>query len=81
MIANTDKFQAIVPKRSNKIKYSYYLNINHEVINSENCGKLLGIEIDDKHSFEKHISTLVKKASNQLNVMSRIQRFTGFKEK
>ena len=62
MIANTDKFQAIVAKRNNKIKYSYYLNINHEVINSENCGKLLGIEIENKHSFEKRISTLVKKS-------------------
>ena len=43
--------------------------------------KLLGVEIDNKLSFEKHISTLVKKASNQLNVISRIQKFMGFKEK
>ena len=63
------------------MKDSYSLNINQEVINSENCVKLLGVEIDNKLSFEKHISTLVKKASNQLNVISRIQKFMGFKEK
>ena len=63
------------------MKDSYSLNINQEVINSENCVKLLGVEIDNKLSFEKHISTLVKKASNQLNAISRIQKFMGFKEK
>ena len=81
MIVNPDKFQAIVVKRNNKMKDSYSLNINQEVINSENCVKLLGVEIDDKLSFEKHISTLVKKASSQLNAISRIQKFMGFKEK
>ena len=43
--------------------------------------KLLGVEMGNKLSFEKHIFTLVKKASNQLNAISRIQKFMGFKEK
>ena len=81
MIDNTDKFQAIVVKRNNKMKDSNSLNIKQEVINSENCVKLLGVEIDYKLSFEKHISTLVKKVSNQLNAISRMQKFMGFKEK
>ena len=81
MIVNPDKFRAIVVKRNNKMKDSYSLNINQEVINSENCVKLLGVEIDNKLPFEKHISTLVKKASKQLNAISRIQTFMGFKEK
>ena len=68
-------------KRNIKMKDSYSLNINQEVINSENCVKLLGIEIDNKLSFEKHISTLVKKASNQVNAISRIRKLMGFKEK
>ena len=78
MIVNPDKFPV---KRNNKMKDSYSLNINQEVINSENSVKLLGVEIGNKLSFEKHISTLVKKASNQLNAISRIQKFMGFKEK
>ena len=35
------------------MKDSFSLNINHEVINSENCVKLLGVETDNKLSFEK----------------------------
>ena len=81
MIVNRDKFQAIVVKGNNKIKDSYSLNINQELINSENSVKLFGVEIDNKLSFEKHISTLVKKASNQLNAISRIQQFMGLRKK
>ena len=81
MIVNPDIFQAIVVKRNNKMKDSYSLNINQEVINSENYVRLLGVEIDNKLSFEKHISTLVKKASNQVNAISRIQKLMGFKGK
>ena len=50
MIVNPDKFQANVVKRNNKMKVSYSLNINQEVINSENSVKLLGVEIDNKLS-------------------------------
>ena len=63
------------------MKDSYPLNINNLTINSENSVKLLGIEIDNRLSFEKHISTLCNKASNQLNAIGRIQKFMGFKEK
>ena len=79
MIVNPDKFQRIIVKRNNKMKDSYPLNINQEVINSENYVKLLGVEIDNK-LFWKNISTLAKKASNQLNVISRIQKFMSFTE-
>ena len=55
------------------MKDSYLLNKNQEVINSENRLKLLEVEVDIKLSFEKRISTLGKKASNQLNAIRRIQ--------
>ena len=58
MIVNPDKFQAIVIKKNCRMKDSYALNINNETINSKNCIKLLGIEIDNTLSFNKHISTL-----------------------
>ena len=41
--------------------------------------KLLGVEIVNKLSFEKHFPTLGKRASNKLNTISRIQKFMGFK--
>ena len=53
MIVNPYKFQAIIVKRNNKMKDSYPVNINQEVINSENRVKLFGVEIDNKLSFEK----------------------------
>ena len=62
------------------MKDSELLNINQEVINSENCVKLLRVQIDNKLFFEKHISAPGKKA-NRLNTISRIQKFMGFKEK
>ena len=42
------------------MKDSYSLNINQEVINSENCVKLHRVETDNKLSFEKQISRLLK---------------------
>ena len=81
MIVNPEKLQAIVVKKNAKMKDSYPLNINDLTIDSENSVKLLGIEIDNRLSFEKHISTLCNKASNQLNAIGRIQKFMGFKEK
>ena len=66
MIVNPDKFQAIVVKKNAKMEVSYpLLNINDLTINSENRVKLLGIEIDNKLSFEQHISNLCNKASKQ----------------
>ena len=81
MIVNPDKFQAIVLKKNCRMKDSYALNINNQTINSENCIKLLGIEINNTLSFNKLISTLCKKASNQLNAIGRIQKYMSFKEK
>ena len=63
------------------MKDSYPLNINDLIINSKNSVKLLGIEINNKMSFEQNISTLCNKPSNQLNPIGRIQKFMGFKEK
>ena len=61
--------------------YLSLYNLYGCTFNSENCMKLLGVEIDNNFSFEKHICTLGKKASSQLNAISRIQKFVGFKEK
>ena len=44
MILNPDKFQAIIVKINNERKDSYPLNMNQEVINSENCVKLLELK-------------------------------------
>ena len=84
MIVNPDKFQAIAVKKNCRIKDSCALDINNQTINSENCIKLFGAEIENTLStlsFNKHISTLYKKAINQLNAKGRIQKYMGFKAK
>ena len=50
-------------------------------VTSEKSVKLQGINIDNKLSFDKHISSLCKKTSNQLNAISRLHRHLEFKEK
>ena len=78
MIVSPGKFQTIVVKKNAEMKDSYPLNVNDLTINSENSVKVLGIEIDNKLSFEKHIFTLCNNASNQLNAIGRIQKFMAF---
>ena len=47
-------------------------NINHHTIISENKNELLSIILDSKLSFEDHINSLYKKASQKLNALARI---------
>ena len=48
------------------------LNTNGVELIMESSVKLLGIEIDNKLNFEKQISSICKKASNQLNAICRL---------
>ena len=57
------------------------LNINGVELTMESIVILLGIEIDNKLNFEKHISNICRKASNQLNAICRLERSMGHKEK
>ena len=60
----------------------YTLNKKDSHITSEDSVILLGVKIGNKLNFEKHISTLCKKASKHLNAMiSRIQHYISKKEK
>ena len=80
MIVNPDKFQTMIIT-SNKEQNNTSVKINGVDITPESSEKLLGIEIDNKLNFEKHISTLCNKASNQLNAICRLQPYMGQKEK
>ena len=81
MIVNPDKFPAIVVKRNHQMLDSYPLHIMNENINYKASVKLLGDDTDSKLTFDNHISTLCRKASNQLKAISWSQRCMGFKEK
>ena len=80
MVVNPNIFQSIVINRLGRLKNSYYLLIDNHKIDSENSVTLLGIEIDNKLNFEKHVTAQCQKADRQLNALSRIHRYIGFQE-
>ena len=43
--------------------------IGESLIEVTNCEKLLGVKIDSKLSFDKHIKTICKKANNKLRAL------------
>ena len=80
MIVNPKKFQALlVSKRQNTISEDLTISINDVDIKPNNSVKLLGITLDNKLKFEKHISSICKSASCQLNALFRLKYFLGFK--
>ena len=80
MIINPNKFQLMIVNFKKDLSKSV-LNINSVELTKESCVKLLCIEIDNKLNFEKYISSIYKKANNQLNAVCRLQTFMGRKEK
>ena len=80
MIVNPDKFQSMIISPKEHLSKSV-LNINDVELTVESPVKLLGIEINDKLIFEKHISNICKKASNQLNSLCRLKTFMRHKKK
>ena len=67
---NADKCHLLVTT-----KRSVSANIGEFVINNSNEEKLLGIKIDTKLSFENHVSSLCKKASQKLHALARIVNY------
>ena len=80
MIANASKFHAIIVNRCGRHTDTHVLNIAGEMIESEESVPLLGVEIDNKLNFGKHISSLCKKAAGQLNAICRIRNAIGGEE-
>ena len=74
MKANPDKFQAIaIGPKTNRHNLSFDLKGNK--ITCEENVKLLGITVDSHLNFDKHISEICKKASQQLNILKRIGKY------
>ena len=66
MKANADKCNLLVTTKS-----TVSANSGEFVINNSNGEKPLGIKIDIKLSFENHVSSLCKTASQKLNALAR----------
>ena len=81
MSVNPDKFHSIIVNRCGRYPDLQKLNIAGSEINTEKIVQLLGIDIDYKLSFNKHISNLCKKSAGQLNAICRMGKYIGEHEK
>ena len=81
MIANTNKFQAILMNKRREEQITHKLKIYNNEIEATKSAKLLGIEIDNQLSFNQHISKLCSKAAVQPNAIFIFIEFMGNKVK
>ena len=61
MIVNPKKFQAIIINRQNRPNHNCCLTRKNAEIKSKEWVPLLGIEIDNKLNFQKHVSAMSRK--------------------
>ena len=71
MSANASKFQLMFLGKKQG-QHRLCLDINGQIIKPTTSVKLLGIAIDDKLNFDKHITELCKKATAKTNALRRI---------
>ena len=73
MIVNPDKFQLILQDKGRFDNINIVVKIRNEKIRSTSLVKLLGVHIDDKLNFNKHINKICKSTRNQLNALIRLK--------
>ena len=66
MIVNPGKFKSILLSKSRENLSGYQIKLRGHEIETKEFVILLGVTIDSKLSFEKHISQLCQQASSQL---------------
>ena len=76
MKVNADKCHFLVTGN-----YEVSANINEFETESSKKEKLLGISIDTTLSFEHHITSLCKRASQKLHALARITHYMDFEKR
>ena len=75
--ANPDKFHLILSDKNPELSVSIG---NVDIYNSQSA-KLLGIQIDNKLTFNEHVSNICTKATTKLHALSRISNFMTLKQR
>ena len=73
---NTDKCHLIVSSDD-----STEIQVGESVIKNTTCEKLLGIKIDNKLTFDEHVSGPCKKAANKLRAVARVTSYMSLPKK
>ena len=71
MVVNPDKFQILLINKRKRHHTNEVLQTEEQSIKTVPSLELLSIEIDDKLSFNLHISKICSSAANQLKAMIR----------
>ena len=75
--ANPDKFHVLLSDKNMELA----VKIDNFMIKNTNSQKLLGIEIDNKMTFDTHVSTICTKTSQKLHALSRVCHLMEFKHR
>ena len=81
MIVNPDKFDAIILTKDRRNNTGIEITVNDTIIKSNEKVDLLGLTLDDKLSFETHVSAICKKASGQLNALKHLSPHLTYKSR
>ena len=81
MIVNPDKFDAIILTKDRRDNTGIEITVNDTIIKSNEKVDLLGLTLDDKFSFETHVSAIRGKASGQLNALKRLSSHLTYKSR
>ena len=75
VIVNPDKLKAIILTKTKQDTSGIQISLKGHCITSVSSVSLLGVSIDCRLSFEKHVSDLYKTAASQLNTLKRLNPY------
>ena len=75
--ANPDKFHLLLSDTNQ----AYSIMVDNVDIKNSKCEKLLGIKIDNKLTFDEHVSGICSKASQKLHALARAGNFMTLKHR
>ena len=80
---NYDKYSVMLLGKKNKTEDSSSINvkIDEQIIKSSPDLKLLGVTLDDEHSFSSHMSDICKKTSKKVGVLVRLRNMIPMEAK
>ena len=74
--ANPDKFHLLLSDPNEE----FSIKVDNLDIKNSKCQKLLGIKIDNKLTFDDHVTSICTKASQKLHALSRVRNFMTLKQ-
>ena len=73
LVANPAKFQTMLVKSNNIKDAELNVTVDDVSLPSSDAMKVLGIDIDDRLTFDGHVSNMCDKAGRQLNALQRLK--------